>query len=56
MGLQVELKADEMHIHGGNGLKGANTHSRHDHRIAMMCAIAALEKRRAKRLLRKLRP
>ena len=43
MGLQVELKADEMHIHGGNGLKGANTHSRHDHRIAMMCAIAALK-------------
>ena len=43
MGLQVELKADGMHIHGGNGLKGANTHSRHDHRIAMMCAIAALK-------------
>jgi 3-phosphoshikimate 1-carboxyvinyltransferase len=43
MGLQIELKDDEMHIHGGKGLKGANTHSRHDHRIAMMCAIAALK-------------
>jgi len=43
MGLQIELLDNEMHIHGGNGLHGATVHSRHDHRIAMMCAIAALK-------------
>ena len=31
-----------MHIHGGRGLHGAHVHSRHDHRIAMMCAVATL--------------
>lgn len=43
MGLQIELLDNEMHIHGGKGLNGAHVHSRHDHRIAMMCAIAALK-------------
>jgi 3-phosphoshikimate 1-carboxyvinyltransferase len=43
MGLQIDLKDNEMHIHGGKGLKGAQVHSRHDHRIAMMCAIAGLK-------------
>lgn len=43
MGIKVELKEDIMTIHGGNGVKGAVTHSRHDHRIAMACAVAALK-------------
>ncbi len=42
MGLQVDLQDDVMHVHGGKGLKGATVHSRHDHRIAMACAVAAL--------------
>ncbi len=42
MGLQVELDGDMMYVHGGKGLKGALVHSRHDHRIAMACAVAAL--------------
>lgn len=43
MGLQVDLKDNEMHIHGGKDLHGANVHSRHDHRIAMMCGVAGLK-------------
>lgn len=43
MGVKVELKDDTMIIHGGEGVKGANVHSRHDHRIAMACAVAALK-------------
>ena len=31
-----------MQIEGGKGLKGTTVHSRHDHRIAMACAVAAL--------------
>lgn len=42
MGLTIELDDDWMMIAGGNGLKGASVHSRHDHRIAMACAIAAI--------------
>ena len=42
MGIQVELNGDLMHIHGGL-VKGALVHSRHDHRIAMACATAALK-------------
>ncbi|GAB3415683.1 3-phosphoshikimate 1-carboxyvinyltransferase [Niabella aquatica] len=42
MSLQVELQGDMMYVHGGKGLKGAPVHSRHDHRIAMACAVAAL--------------
>jgi 3-phosphoshikimate 1-carboxyvinyltransferase len=42
MGLTVELNGDTMQVHGGKGLKGAHVHSRHDHRIAMACAVAAL--------------
>lgn len=44
MGLQVELENDLMHISGGT-LKGARVHSHHDHRIAMACAVAALNAR-----------
>ena len=43
MGLSIELDGDRMLIHGGAGLKGATVHSRHDHRIAMACAVAALK-------------
>jgi 3-phosphoshikimate 1-carboxyvinyltransferase len=42
MGIDIQLNQDEMYIHGGAGLKGALVHSRHDHRIAMACAVAAL--------------
>lgn len=43
MGLEVELQDDLMLIKGGKGLHGAHVHSRHDHRIAMMCAVAGLK-------------
>ncbi|MBA4166504.1 MAG: 3-phosphoshikimate 1-carboxyvinyltransferase [Chitinophagaceae bacterium] len=42
MGVKIELEDDLMKVHGGKALKGAVVHSRHDHRIAMACAIAAL--------------
>jgi 3-phosphoshikimate 1-carboxyvinyltransferase len=42
MGVKIELSDDIMVVHGDNGIKGANVHSRHDHRIAMACAVAAL--------------
>jgi len=37
------LQDDLMLIKGGTGIKGAGVHSRHDHRIAMACAVAALK-------------
>ena len=43
MGLIIAVEKDTMRIHGGNGLKGTTVHSRHDHRIAMACAVAALQ-------------
>lgn len=43
MGVEIVLQDDLMLIKGGKGLKGANVHSRHDHRIAMACAVAALK-------------
>jgi 3-phosphoshikimate 1-carboxyvinyltransferase len=42
MGVAIELEGDRMKVIGGRGLKGAVVHSRHDHRIAMACAVAAL--------------
>jgi 3-phosphoshikimate 1-carboxyvinyltransferase len=42
MGVTIELEGDRMMVLGGKGLKGATVHSRHDHRIAMACAVAAL--------------
>jgi 3-phosphoshikimate 1-carboxyvinyltransferase len=42
MGIQIDLQDDLMIVHGGTGVLGANVHSRHDHRIAMACAVAAL--------------
>ncbi|MFT3945634.1 MAG: 3-phosphoshikimate 1-carboxyvinyltransferase [Agriterribacter sp.] len=43
MGLTIDLDNDIMLVHGGKGLNGAKVHSRHDHRIAMACAVAALK-------------
>ncbi len=43
MGVTIDLEGDEMVIHGGGIVKGADVHSNHDHRIAMACAVAALK-------------
>lgn len=43
MGVVIHLDGDIMHIEGGKELKGAAVSSRHDHRIAMACAVAALK-------------
>lgn len=42
MGIRIDLDGDYMHVHGGTGIKGAAVHSHNDHRIAMACAVAAL--------------
>jgi 3-phosphoshikimate 1-carboxyvinyltransferase len=42
MGVAISLEGDRMSIRGGEGVKGATVHSRHDHRIAMACAVAGL--------------
>lgn len=42
MGVQIDLQDDLMIVHGNSAVKGADTHSHHDHRIAMACAVAAL--------------
>lgn len=43
MGVTIELDDDIMRVHGGRIPFGAEVHSRHDHRIAMACAVAALK-------------
>jgi 3-phosphoshikimate 1-carboxyvinyltransferase len=43
MGVNINLDGDLMTIQGGSKIKGAHVHSRHDHRIAMACAVAALK-------------
>ena len=43
MGVRIEVNNDAMVIHGNKKLNGARTHSHHDHRIAMACAVAALK-------------
>jgi 3-phosphoshikimate 1-carboxyvinyltransferase len=43
LGIKIDLQDDLMIIHGGTGVKGAVTHSHHDHRIAMACAVAGLK-------------
>ena len=43
MGIEIILQDDLMMIKGGGGLKAARVFSRHDHRIAMACAVAALQ-------------
>ncbi|RFM28758.1 3-phosphoshikimate 1-carboxyvinyltransferase [Deminuibacter soli] len=42
MGIVIELQDNLMIVKGGTGVQGAAVHSRHDHRIAMACAVAAL--------------
>lgn len=51
MGIAIDLVGDKMLIRGaggsaisgtGSGVRGAVVHSRHDHRIAMACAVGAL--------------
>ena len=42
MGILVELDDDIMRVHGGSAIRGASVRSHHDHRIAMACAVAAL--------------
>jgi 3-phosphoshikimate 1-carboxyvinyltransferase len=48
MGIAIDLVGDKMLIRGGGGMtrgsgvNGATVHSRHDHRIAMACAVGAL--------------
>jgi 3-phosphoshikimate 1-carboxyvinyltransferase len=43
LGIEINLQDDLMLIKGGTGVKGAITHSHHDHRIAMACAVAGLK-------------
>lgn len=43
LGIEIVLQGDLMLVKGGTGVKGARVHSRHDHRIAMACAVAALK-------------
>lgn len=42
MGVEITFQDDLMLIHGSGKINGASVHSRHDHRIAMACAVAAL--------------
>jgi len=42
MNVRIDLNDDTMIIHGSSVVNGAQVHSRHDHRIAMACAVAAL--------------
>jgi 3-phosphoshikimate 1-carboxyvinyltransferase len=43
LGIEIDLQDDLMLVKGGIGVKGATTHSHHDHRIAMACAVAGLK-------------
>lgn len=43
LGISIQLQDDLMIVAGGTGLKGTTVHSHHDHRIAMACAVAALQ-------------
>ncbi len=45
LGVRIDLAGDLMKVQGGNELRGNAVHSRHDHRIAMACAVAALSAR-----------
>lgn len=42
MGVEIILQDDLMIIEGGNGVRASQVHSRHDHRIAMACAVVSL--------------
>ncbi len=43
LGIEINLQDDLMIVKGGTGITPATTHSHHDHRIAMACAVAALK-------------
>jgi 3-phosphoshikimate 1-carboxyvinyltransferase len=43
LGIEIILQDDLMLINGTGKISGAKVHSRHDHRIAMACAVAALK-------------
>jgi 3-phosphoshikimate 1-carboxyvinyltransferase len=43
LGITIDLQDNLMLIKGGTGIQGASVHSRHDHRIAMACAVAGLK-------------
>jgi 3-phosphoshikimate 1-carboxyvinyltransferase len=43
LGIEIKLQDNLMLITGGTGVQGGITHSHHDHRIAMACAVAALK-------------
>jgi len=43
LGVTIQLLDDEMYVYGGIGVMAGHVHSRHDHRIAMACAVAALK-------------
>jgi 3-phosphoshikimate 1-carboxyvinyltransferase len=42
MGIRIELEGNFMRVHGAGKCRSSHVHSRHDHRIAMACAVAAL--------------
>lgn len=42
LGVKITLRGDEMLVEGSAQIRGGEVHSRHDHRIAMACATAAL--------------
>ena len=43
MGVEIEIRGDDMLIKGNGRVHGAIVQSHHDHRIAMACAVAALK-------------
>lgn len=43
LGVEISFSNDTMLVKGGEGLRGADTHSHHDHRIAMATAVAGLQ-------------
>lgn len=43
LGVEITLQHNTMLIKGESALRSATVHSRHDHRIAMACAVAALK-------------
>jgi 3-phosphoshikimate 1-carboxyvinyltransferase len=43
MGIEISFQDDLMLVKGGMGVKSTKTSSRHDHRIAMACAVTALK-------------
>jgi 3-phosphoshikimate 1-carboxyvinyltransferase len=42
LGVLIELREDEMYIHGGNSIEGGDVFSHNDHRLAMCLSIVGL--------------